>query len=200
MISPIHMFDSTPITTGFEIGKQIGAVNSPYTPLGQALDKTMQKYDAHMAAQQLNQNAMALQDSKNQNDLTVAKIGAGYSPDGTMPAVDSTAPPELLQMDGPNGAVMVATRKPVKGRLQTSDWSAVVKPIDAKQEYENARYRRRIEARQGAQPNVIQQSATPQVPTAQPTERIKVRDAKGNVGTIPVGQLNDAMKQGYQRI
>jgi hypothetical protein len=42
--------------------------------------------------------------------------------------------------------------------------------------------------------------AAPQAPTAQPVARIQVRDAKGNVGTIPAGQLNDAMKQGYQRI
>jgi hypothetical protein len=51
MLNALNMFDSAPITTGFELGAKLGAVNSPFTPLGNALKNVVDKYDAHMEKQ-----------------------------------------------------------------------------------------------------------------------------------------------------
>lgn len=43
-----------------------------------------------------------------------------------------------------------------------------------------------------------QQAAPPKVNTAPAADRVRVKDAKGNIGTVPRAQLDAARKQGYQ--
>jgi len=64
MISPIQSFDIGAIQGGMQAGMQRGAVNSPFTPLGQALKGTLDKYQSTLAAQQAQQNALGLKQAE----------------------------------------------------------------------------------------------------------------------------------------
>jgi flagellar hook-basal body complex protein FliE len=162
MISPINAFDVGTIQAGQQAGMQRGAVNSPFTALGTALKSTLDKYQASQVAAQEQANAMALQGSKNDNDIAVAKIGAGYTPDGSSPLPETT--PEVVWTKGPNGEDMYATKKTSKGRPVQSDFVFAPKPASMKSQLEDKALGP-IVANWGKDPSV----GAPQIPTAQTT-------------------------------
>lgn len=160
-MNPLQMFDVNTINAGRQAGMQRGAVNSPFTPLGQALDKTLQKYDAHMAAQAAQNNAMDLQRLKNQGDMAVAGVGRQQIP---LPA-------------GQEQVIVKSTKDPQTGKPLTYSgvWDpskgaysynhpAAMTPVTAKQEFEESIYKdlnepppvgNPIEQAASAQPSVI---------------------------------------------
>lgn len=122
----------------FQMGQQLGAGNNPLTSLGQAIKGTLETYKGHLAAQA----AANLQGSKNQNDLDVAKIGAGYGLDGSAPLPDS--PPKLETIEGPDGMTLYSTTKTEKGRTKHSDWAYAPRDKSIEQQLKDERARGKL--------------------------------------------------------
>jgi hypothetical protein len=73
MIGALNMFDVGTINAGTQAGMQRGAVNSPFTPLGQALKGTLDIYNKNRAAQAEQAFKMEQIDAQGRNALNVAR-------------------------------------------------------------------------------------------------------------------------------
>jgi hypothetical protein len=74
----MNMFDVNSINSGFQNGMRIGRVNGGFASLGDAFGNVLNKYDAHIAAQQSEaakrQTALDVQTLQNQGTATAAGV------------------------------------------------------------------------------------------------------------------------------
>lgn len=188
----------------FNVGAKLGGQASPFTALGNALLPTLQKYDAGIQAAQTQNNAMDLQGSKNQTDIEVAKIGAGYPLDGSPLPPDQE--PSIDWKEGPNGEPMYSTIKYDKGRKKQSDYNFAPKPESAEQKLKNSRAQERLDRREarkaGAAPEAfnLANPAQATVPTAQPKmlDKATYQQLFKASGGDRMKAIAAAKSQGYQ--
>lgn len=202
MIGALNMFDVSPINAGMQAGMQRGAVNSPFTPLGQALKGTLDMYNKNRATQQEHQNKLGL--LQKEYDLKKSVFSGTTDPDAAGP---------ITQKDPTTGKYFYKSTTIDSNGSPKVSWAPVSPnaPENLKQTYMNEEVWGPLLEDRGAEP---QTSPIPgvdaPVPAAKPvaaapvpqagTQRIRVISPDGKPGSVPASQLQDALKQGFKRI
>jgi len=140
--SPMSMFTGGG-NDAFQRGMMIGSVNSPATAIGNALKGTLDKYNAHLSAQQEQQNKLAQINATSQASLNNDKAMLDYKRQGAINIPDPDAQGPFTQQDPNTGKFFVrgTTIDETTGIPKVS-WTPVSpnSPIDKEKEFKNAMF------------------------------------------------------------